>query len=488
MKKTMSVFLALSVIFTMLTLSANMTASALTSGDYTYTVDGGNATITEYTGNDSILTIPSMLGGYPVVTIGEGAFSFRNSLTSVTIPDSVTSIGVAAFHSTSGSLADITVSVNNPSYADLDGVLYNKDCTTLIKYPRGKTQTSFAIPYGVSSIESDAFFACTKLTSVTISTSVTNIESHAFEYCTGLTSITIPGSVTNLIFGTFELCTNLKSVTILDGVKSIGSGVFRDCGNLTSIAIPASVTSIGYNAFDDYSSLTIYGRRGSYAQTYADSKAIPFICVGDFVAQTVKGNPGQTVSVTVSIENNPGIIAAKLNVNYDNEKIKLVGVTNGGIFGAEAFEPGNNLSLVPYSILWEDGLAAVNNTSDGTLVTLTFEIDVSTEAGTVPIEITCDQNSTFDIDLNEAEFATVNGAVEITNNIPGDPNKDGSVDLKDVVLIRRWLAGGWDAVINEANADVNGDGVVSSKDLVVLRRYLAGGWDAELVYSDILYV
>jgi len=133
---------------------------------------------------DSTFTIPGSVTG-----IVSSAFSYCTSLTSVTIPNSVTIIGSFAFGSCT-SLTAINVDTANTAYISQDGVLYNKDKTTLIQYPAGKTDSTFTIPGGVTKIEYGAFERCTSLTSVTIPNSVTIIGSFAFGSCTSLTSVT----------------------------------------------------------------------------------------------------------------------------------------------------------------------------------------------------------------------------------------------------------------------------------------------------------
>ena len=115
--------------------------------------------------------------------------------------------------------------------------------------------TSITIPNSVISIGNSAFRYCTELTSITIPDSVTTIEQAAFESCRSLISITIPDGVTSIGEGAFSGCTSLTSITIPDGVTSIGSTAFRCCSKLTSITIPASVTSIGLGVFSHCDSL-----------------------------------------------------------------------------------------------------------------------------------------------------------------------------------------------------------------------------------------
>ena len=184
------------------------------NGDGTCYVSGiGTCTDTE------IIIPPTSPAGDTVTSIGNGYVNGRYTgfyqcykIRSVTIPDSVTSIGNSAFHT----------------------------CTHL---------TSVTIGNGVTNIGSEAFCYCYDLREVSIGNSVTSIGNEAFNGCTGLTSITIPDSVTIIGSHAFSACTGLASITIPDSVTSIGSGAFYRCTKLTGITIPDSVTCIGATAF-----------------------------------------------------------------------------------------------------------------------------------------------------------------------------------------------------------------------------------------------
>ena len=178
-------------------------------------------------------SLTSITIGGGVTSIGTNAFYGCTGLTSITIPSSVTSIGDAAFSRCTG-LTDITVDSSNSSYCSESGVLFNKNKTKFICYPAGKTDISYTIPDGVTSIGYAAFEACTGLTSITIGGGVTSIGDYAFERCTGLGSITIPDSVNSIGYAAFNYCTGLTSIYIPDGI-SIG---FR--------AIPSTATRITY--------------------------------------------------------------------------------------------------------------------------------------------------------------------------------------------------------------------------------------------------
>ncbi len=189
-----------------------------------------------------------------ITSIGISAFERCSSLTSMTIPASVISIGTKAFAWLT-QITEIVVSQDNPNYASIDGILYNKSLTILHTAPSGYTG-NLVIPASVTSIGNGAFYYCTKLTSITIPDSVTSFGLEAFSNCSGLTSITIPDSVTSIGTYAFEKCTGLTSITIPDSVTYIGNGAFGYCSGLTSVTISKNVTTILSSTFKDCSILT----------------------------------------------------------------------------------------------------------------------------------------------------------------------------------------------------------------------------------------
>lgn len=183
------------------------------------------------------------------------AFSDCDGLTSVTIPGSVTFIGDCAF-SDCDRLTSINVDKNNAHYCSVDGNLFNKAKTRLIQYSIGKTDTQYTIPNSITTIGDAAFSGCIGLTSVTIPDSVTTIGEWTFYDCKSLTSVTIPDNVTSIGNSAFGGCIGLTSVTIPNSVTTIGDSAFRWCSGLTSVTIPNSITSIGDRVFAWCSELT----------------------------------------------------------------------------------------------------------------------------------------------------------------------------------------------------------------------------------------
>ena len=198
----------------------------------------------------SDITIPDS-----VKSIGYSAFCNCTSITTITIPSSVTSIGNYAF-SGCADLTEIKVAAKNTNYVSVNGVLYNKNKTTLICYPQGKKGNNYNIIDSVTSIEGNAFNGCANLTDIAIPDSVKSIGPGAFDSCSSLTNITIPSGIKSISEYTFNDCASLTNMTIPHGVTSIGYNAFSGCTNLASITIPKTVTSIGWYAFSKCSGLS----------------------------------------------------------------------------------------------------------------------------------------------------------------------------------------------------------------------------------------
>lgn len=254
-----------------------------------FTFDATTGTIKKYNGNDAVVNIPSEINGTPVTTIGNAAFR-DSSVTSVTIPASVTEIGANAFAGCTnltsvtygGDWSNLTIQSGNPAVEDaakdaanaplLDFEFIPPDNTAVIvtnyKYNGAAADVTIPSRYQgkpVTTIGHAAFFN-SAVTSVTIPDSVTSISDEAFINCPKLTNISIPNSVTYIGFSAFSSCTSLKSITLPSSLSFISGALFLGCSQLTTIHIPVSVTSIGNNAFADCPSLMTVTYPGSKTQ------------------------------------------------------------------------------------------------------------------------------------------------------------------------------------------------------------------------------
>ncbi len=243
-----------------------------------FTLNNGEYSLTGYTGNATDIIIPATYEGVYVTAIDWQAFSNCTTVKSIYISASVKNVHEQAFDGCV-LLESIVVAENNGNYSSVDGNLYNKDKTVLIRYAVGKADTSFDIPStvvtigrnsfanasklksinipsSVSAIEEWAFMRCTAFEQIVIPVGVTTINNYTFSSCASLKSVTIPNSVTRIKFAAFSDCTSLDEITIPSSVTELGNFAFSGCSSIESIIIPESVTSLGEGAFHNCTHLT----------------------------------------------------------------------------------------------------------------------------------------------------------------------------------------------------------------------------------------
>ncbi len=205
-----------------------------------------------------------------ITEIEESTFEFCESMVNVTLPNSLKELGKRAFagapitkivlpatlnkigvgvFSSCANLTAFEVDAANPNFIAEDGVLFDKAKTRLIQYPKGKTANSIVIPASVKSIDSEAFYYCGNLTSITIPEGITKIEDYTF-IGTNITEIKIPESVTEI--GELALSqTQITSLSLPANVKKLGPGVFANNEMLTKVVLNDNITAIPVNAFYD---------------------------------------------------------------------------------------------------------------------------------------------------------------------------------------------------------------------------------------------
>ena len=293
-KRLLSILLAAALLIGLVpTLLLPAAAAGYTSGDFTYKLnDDGSAIITQYSGSAAALTIPSSLDGHTVKQIGTYAFGKNTTLTSVSIPETVTELEYSAFMGCT-SLTAVTIPSGLTKAGSLgSGAFSGCSALTTVQFGSGLTSIpealfestglrTITLPESVTSIGMWAFANCTKLEQVSFPASLTSIDGCAFENCTALTAVTLPKRLTELGNDVFENCSALKSVWIpksLTNINGFGDGCFAGCTALTditfetgitkiadhqfdgspikSITIPGTVTTIGSSAFSDCANLT----------------------------------------------------------------------------------------------------------------------------------------------------------------------------------------------------------------------------------------
>lgn len=217
-------------------------------------------------------------------TIGIQAFCDCDSLKTVIIPSSVNSIGFGAFE-WCDSLTEIKVKSNNAYFTDINGVLYNKDKTKIIQYPKAKTQTSYIIPSSVTTVGRDAFEECENLKSIILPEKLTSIEESAFS-SSGIKTIEMPAGVTTISRSAFN-SSFIESIVLPNNIVKIDEMAFRNCKNLKKIFIQNPQCEIDdsfgticsnlafENAYRQFDGI-IYGYENSTAHAYAQKYEYPF--------------------------------------------------------------------------------------------------------------------------------------------------------------------------------------------------------------------
>lgn len=226
---------------------------------------------------DGALNIPISLDGHPVtgignwafslcptlnalnlpdglVGIGDGAFSACTNLWAVILPASLLGMGSRAFQGCTG-LTNFTVDPLNPVYASVDGVVFNRSRTSLVKYPPGRAG-DYVVPEGVRRVEREAFAVLPGLTGVTLPNTLTSIEPGAFQVCLQLARVDLGKGVTSIGVSAFQHCIGLTNLVIPNSVQRIERNAFGSCSSLTNLVVGGGIQEMGDYAFSHGERLT----------------------------------------------------------------------------------------------------------------------------------------------------------------------------------------------------------------------------------------
>lgn len=406
-------------------------------------------TITKYTGTESTVILPSTINSWPVTKIGEDALKDNTTITSVTIPASVTEIGSNAFAGCTnltsvnykGDWSNLTIQSGNPAVEDAakDAAneqlfdfefILNNTAVTVTRYKGTAADVTIPSRYKgkpVTVIDHVAFYNNSAVTSVTIPDSVTAIPDYAFGYCSQLTNISIPNSVTFIGFSAFNSCTSLKSITLPSSLSTIQSYAFYNCENLKTIRIPVSVTSIGNNAFADCPSLMTV--------TYPGSKT-------QWDDNITKGSNNDV------LENH--LICAKLEATFtaDGESISTQTIDRGEKFTKPAEPPKENHTFAG----WYNGNEKFDFDADTTNAPNVLELVATWEKSKYTVKFVSDYGSFADqtiehgkpIDTDKLTIPEVEGYTFdgwYTDNTHYSTKFDFSTPIKsNTTVYAKWTA------------------------------------------------
>lgn len=363
------------------------------------------------------------------------------------------------------------------------------------------------IPDGLTAVEEYTFEYCESLTSIVFPDGLKTIGTDAFNLCKHLTSVTLPGSLESIEAYAFSGSTGLKTVTYLgteDDWANIAIGIsntaltncdiiFADththehsyaadwskdgyyhwhaatCEHVTEVKDKAE------HSWDDGTVTKAATESETGIKTYSctvckqtKTETIPKLAPATAPVISVvgtKGRPGEEITVSVVLKNNPGIGAASFAIEYDHSKLLLTGFEDGGLrgwlVGVGAGEKAN----------WTTTDYLNNNMLNGEILKLKFNILDTAALGETVVSVK--EIDVTDVDAEPVEFSGQSGTVNIIRVIPGDVNDDGKVGSGDALLVKKHLAGYEVSLVMEA-ADVNGDGKVGSADALLIQKYLAG--------------
>ena len=381
---------------------------------YEEIAEGTEIAITGFNNPGGAAEIPAAIDGKPVTSIGEGAFE-NVMITAVSIPASVKNIHNLAFKSCS-QLQTVTFAEGSALASIGDNAF--EGCQKL---------SSLQLPEGVTEIGRAAFNGCRALREVTVPTGVTEIEDFTFGVCASLREIHLPEGLTSIGASAFTGCAALTQIVLPDGVTALGAKAFNNCQALAKVLVPASVESIAEDAFNLCESVTLYGYADTAAETFAQANEIAFVVVAES-KEALAGKIDEAAAI------------APDGITEDSYAALQQAIADAQAVLADPF--ADQTAVDGQVGLLEDAIGSLED--DMTEPTQPTGPTSPTEP---PVAITY---------------------------ILGDTNEDGTVDLKDVLMIQNYQARVLTLTGSQfLAADVNADGIVNVDDALNIQKYLS---------------
>ena len=357
-------------------------------------------------------------------------------------------------------MTSINVDSKNKNYSSVDGVVFNKNKTEIVAFPRGR-KGNYSIPNSVTSIKTSSFSNCANLTGISIPNSVTSIEISAFRFCTSLTSVSIPNSVTYIGGDAFYTCKNLTSIYIPKSVIKIGD--FEQDGEIIDYYGKATI-------FDFCDNLTVYGIPGSLIEEHANRFSINF---KDFNTLSL----AEQITLFAAAANTASSAALTV-VSSDDSAAKTYTAT---------YDENTKKFIFDYTPKAKDKIVftAVSKLTGETVKTFehTFtQTEIVKGANALAVSVSGDINKNVDLAVETVAVGNNDNTDNDTPIIPdtkntkyGDLDGDGKVTSADALLVLR-------ASVNLEKfdntktklADVDGDGVITSSDSLFILRNSVG--------------
>lgn len=416
MKKITSILLTLTMLATV-GCSAMMVVSAETTtnlGSYEVFSSDGKATFMDYTEDKADVIIPSVVEGNPVAEVAPNVFLNKNNTENIFIDE------------------------NSEYFTSVDGVLFTKDMTTLVAYPKNNPRAEYTVPDGVESIAENAFVGSGNLKSVILPEGVTKIKKSCFRDCTSLESIKVPHSVETIEGGCFNNCTSLKSFDFPASLKSMSFPSFSNCTSLTDISLEPHHAKVFLARILEPTAFFKEESNWENGALYKEGVLIS-------VKQDTDGE----------FEVKDGTKAIAMFA-FDNSKVTKVTVADG----VEYIGPANFVFCseltevyIPESVTEISEKAFKKNQAN--LVISGFEGSYAESYA----------------EMLGIEFK----AVRASDDSLGDVNGDGKLNVRDATAIQKHLARVTELDESELSvADFNEDGRVNVKDATAIQKFIAG--------------